>query len=149
MKTKPSTPFELDVCGRCSGTGRHSYNAVDLDKCYGCGGSGWKLTKRGAAAYAYFRNLKVVPIADVKAGDYVEYADMSKRFPLLVDSVTPDELNPGLFMVWGSRKGIRHGMGVWAGGTVTRVPTSTEQAALFEKAVAYQSTLTKAGKPRK
>ena len=30
----------LKTCGRCGGSGRFSYNQMDGDKCYGCGGSG-------------------------------------------------------------------------------------------------------------
>lgn len=28
------------TCGRCNGTGKHSFNLRDGDVCYGCGGSG-------------------------------------------------------------------------------------------------------------
>jgi len=31
---------EAKVCGRCGGTGKHSYNQIHGDVCYGCGGSG-------------------------------------------------------------------------------------------------------------
>ena len=29
-----------EVCTRCGGSGRYSFNLMDLDKCYGCNGSG-------------------------------------------------------------------------------------------------------------
>lgn len=38
-KQKP-IPQGFEVCGRCGGTGRYSFNTKDLDRCYGCGGSG-------------------------------------------------------------------------------------------------------------
>ncbi len=38
-KQKP-VPVGFEVCGRCGGTGRYSFNTKDLDRCYGCGGSG-------------------------------------------------------------------------------------------------------------
>jgi len=34
------------VCGRCGGSGRYSFNLRDLDRCYGCGGSGVVQTKK-------------------------------------------------------------------------------------------------------
>lgn len=38
-KQKP-VPVGFEVCGRYGGSGRYSFNTKDLDKCYGCGGSG-------------------------------------------------------------------------------------------------------------
>lgn len=35
----------LVVCGRCGGSGRHSYNTMDGDRCFGCAGSGKRLPK--------------------------------------------------------------------------------------------------------
>lgn len=31
--------FPVEVCGRCGGTGKHQYNQLDGDKCYGCNGT--------------------------------------------------------------------------------------------------------------
>lgn len=38
-KQKPIPPG-FKVCGRCGGTGKYSFNTKDLDRCYGCDGSG-------------------------------------------------------------------------------------------------------------
>ena len=35
----------VETCGRCLGSGRYSFNLMDGDKCYGCGGSGTKVRK--------------------------------------------------------------------------------------------------------
>ncbi len=51
---KPTVSFETKVCGRCGGTGRHSYNTMDGDRCYGCHGGSRIATKRGEAARAAF-----------------------------------------------------------------------------------------------
>lgn len=32
--------FPIKTCSRCGGTGRHSFNLIDGDRCYGCGGTG-------------------------------------------------------------------------------------------------------------
>lgn len=69
--------FENVVCGRCGGTGHYSFNMMDGTRCYGCGGRGWKLTKRGAAAHAKFMASLKVPAKDLKLGDRVmEFIDV-------------------------------------------------------------------------
>ncbi|VVB52868.1 Uncharacterised protein [uncultured archaeon] len=48
MSTK--TIFETETCGRCGGSGRHSYCQMYGDTCFGCSGSGKRYSKRGQAA---------------------------------------------------------------------------------------------------
>jgi hypothetical protein len=38
--------FPLQVCGRCSGTGKHSYNQRTGDVCFGCDGHGVRHTPK-------------------------------------------------------------------------------------------------------
>lgn len=45
-----------DVCGRCGGSGRYSYNMIDGSTCYGCNGSG----KAPAKAIKAAKKMKVV-----------------------------------------------------------------------------------------
>lgn len=40
------------VCGRCAGSGRYSFNAIDGDRCYGCGGKGHLVAKLTADVLA-------------------------------------------------------------------------------------------------
>jgi hypothetical protein len=63
--------FESRVCGRCAGSGRYSFNGSH-SYCYGCGGVGWKHSKRGAAAYAYLLKLLSRPAGDIKVGDVIQ-----------------------------------------------------------------------------
>lgn len=56
-KTGKGFLFEAQVCGRCGGCGEYSFNQMDGSRCYGCGGHGIKLTKRGLAAQAFFEGL--------------------------------------------------------------------------------------------
>jgi len=37
-----TTVVTTKPCTRCGGTGRYSFNLLDLDRCYGCGGTGLK-----------------------------------------------------------------------------------------------------------
>lgn len=53
--TKTATVgFETKTCGRCGGSGRHSYNQMHGDVCYGCSGTKIVYTKRGKLARAAF-----------------------------------------------------------------------------------------------
>lgn len=56
-------------CGRCGGSGRHSFNLRDLDMCYGCGGSGRVLaTPKGQKAIR-----PTAALQDCKAGDIIKF----------------------------------------------------------------------------
>lgn len=49
---KMGTSLETETCGRCGGSGRHSYCQMHGDRCFRCGGRGRTLTKRGACLIA-------------------------------------------------------------------------------------------------
>lgn len=55
-----------EVCGRCGGGGRYSWNQIDGDKCFGCGGSGKRLAKITAATVAE-------ALARIEAGELAGY----------------------------------------------------------------------------
>lgn len=58
-KTLPTTDrfgFPVQVCGRCCGTGKHSYNQVDGDRCYGCNGHGVRHTAKAAKEFKAWDN---------------------------------------------------------------------------------------------
>jgi hypothetical protein len=42
--------YEIKTCGRCGGSGRHSYCSVHADVCFGCNGKGHVLTSAGVKA---------------------------------------------------------------------------------------------------
>lgn len=67
--------FQTDVCGRCGGTGRHDYNQVDGDMCYGCRRAGRLLTKAGRTAReaydALIEERCTKPVEEIKVGDKV------------------------------------------------------------------------------
>lgn len=157
--------FESHVCGRCGGSGSHSYNQRHGSMCYGCNGKGEALTKRGAEAQRYFRELMRRPVAELKIGDRVRYsgATMSGDVFSSVGTIIEMDLEPkktGQSMrggVWhdvysvhyvteGKGGGCRHA--VFPDSTVEIVDEEARKAAI-EKALAYQATLTKAGKPSK
>lgn len=69
VKTRLDDVLETEACGRCGGTGHYSYNQVDGTRCYGCGGSGRRYTKRGRAAREYWQWLQQTTVETVQVGD--------------------------------------------------------------------------------
>lgn len=67
--------FESTECGRCGGTGEHSYNEIDGTRCYGCGGTTRVLTKNGRRARDAYNALIdercTKPVTEVKVGDRI------------------------------------------------------------------------------
>jgi hypothetical protein len=72
------TNFETQVCTRCHGSGKYSFCLDYGDKCFKCAGSGHILTKRGAAAKAYYETLCTIPAAQVKIGDRIAASGMTR-----------------------------------------------------------------------
>lgn len=70
--------FETGTCTRCMGSGEYSFNALDGTRCYGCGGSGVKLTRAGRAAKVRFEKLlnerMRKSVTEVKAGDTTRHS---------------------------------------------------------------------------
>jgi len=75
METINKYGFPLEVCGRCHGTGNYSYNEIDGTTCYGCSGSGFKITKSAQKAYDAFltayKKAQRPQVKDVQVGDYI------------------------------------------------------------------------------
>lgn len=150
MKTKPL--FEHDVCGRCCGTGHYSYNAMHGTRCYGCGGAGYKLTKRGAAAQKFLDDLRMRPAGSVKVGDTVHMDFHFFAGFYVIEAIEPSTLigadgfdlvatrkKTGEKLRWTCRPDRHVRMGF----------TEAEKVEQRAQALAYQGTLTKAGVPSK
>jgi len=69
--SKLSELLEKVTCGRCGGSGHYSFNMMHGTVCYGCGGSGVKLTKRGQAAKDYWTWLCTMDCRWLRVGDRV------------------------------------------------------------------------------
>lgn len=155
MKYELTSPFgfEVAVCSRCSGSGQYSYNQIDGSRCYGCGGSGKKHTKRGKAAKLFYvESLKLMP-EDIKVGQRIdndcgkytvaEIVGIEESGAVIIDGVR----KPMEFLVFISAQGTR--VSVQMGYPVKLVPQGEEKARLVAAALAYQDTLTATGTPRK
>jgi hypothetical protein len=148
-----SQPFETQTCTRCAGSGKFSFNLMHGDRCYGCGGTGHQFTARGKAAKAHFTSLLQRKVADLKVGEFVKTWVVLGGSDVwcIVEAIREDALNPG--MVYIDLKSIKSGRGMtcgqWLISDVTSVVSQADLDAKKAEAVAYQATLTKAGKVSK
>lgn len=156
--------LERETCPRCGGSGQYSYCQMYGRTCFKCAGRKEVLTKRGTAATAYLKALRSKPASELKVGDRV-YHD-----GLVVPGAVCDKA------AWTTVIEIRAGVAELDGGRVVngevipaeivvvtercthhttaatrfRVWVSKEhEAETLAAAIAFQATLTKAGKPRK
>lgn len=146
--------YEKTECGRCGGTGRYSFNSVDGSRCYGCGGSGEKLTKRGAAAKEFANSLLDVKIEDVPQDRQAIYRDSLTGRRIRFTGTVEGEPQAWKVLPNGEHKPIRSFVllvngeesqqSLGEGIRVRLVPTQADADAIM----AYQASLTKAGKPR-
>lgn len=158
------TVFETEPCTRCGGCGQYSHCQNYGTKCFKCAGSGLALTKRGKAAYQFFRKPDLVAVEDVKIGDLLEFDIFDgvtlTKFAAHVEGIEQSETKyqdketgqfvPGISVTTTRPKtGEPCGFVAWPGEMVKRGHTKAERQNRIAAALEYQSTLTKAGKPRK
>lgn len=155
--------FESEVCGRCAGTGKHSFNLRDGSMCYGCSGYGTRLTKRGAEAQRYFRELSTKTVAELVPGDIVRakgltnggdcYSYQAAVVEVIIDDPNgPKCISNGIEHIYTT---VRMKSEKFGESVLHTFPTHKKEvlggnrSERIQKALAYQETLTKAGKPRK
>lgn len=145
--------FEKTSCGRCGGGGRYSFNLMHGDRCYGCGGSGLALTKRGRLAREKLRELQQRPVADLKVGEFVwhdPYPMGGKVGWYKIDAIEPDNLNENSIWISISRNGkggCRWGMSL--AGNIRSIVDQASLDASIAEAMTYQASLGTNGKPLK
>lgn len=159
--TTPVLKFERETCGRCGGSGSYSYCQRYGSTCFGCAGSGVRLTKRGAAASQWLIARLQVRAEDAKVGqrllDSVVTVNGVGNVWRTVESVEVGEEHVVGWSGTGDARVEHKGRTVlirwrgkaeatgYTGISFRRRPTAEELA----EAIAYQGTLTKLGKPRK
>lgn len=153
-----ATSFETESCGRCGGGGHYSRNAAGSTLCYDCHGSGLRLTKRGKAAKALFNTLLEKRLDQVQPGDNLLTASGSMgtgpdRWHFVVSIAPSTVVFDGVanrLEITFKRKGVTSSVAGYAPDTIVRsVRDESERATSLEKALTYQATLTKTGKPAK
>lgn len=139
--------FEHETCTRCCGTGHYSYNSISGTKCFKCHGRKFSLTKRGRAAQDFLDELRKRPAAEIKVGDLVWFDMHYFKCCTRVTEITQQGERIGIY---GKRpkNGEGVGMVVFPNSPVSMGETAEQKEANRAAALAYQATLTKAGKPR-
>lgn len=150
-----TTIFETEHCSRCDGTGSYSFNG-EHSRCYKCDGKNGAraLTKRGLAAKEFYLSKLRMKAGDVRVGDVIA-TDRVKQLTVVEVATVPA---PGKIKrdgVWVAAPdqvlitGPKMVLQLSPENIVRRLPTVEERDAMHAEALAYQDTLTKAGKPRK
>lgn len=156
-----ATIFETEPCTRCGGSGRYSYTQgmkgpFGPETCFKCIGTGMQYTKRGAVAKEFYDSLCMAEAQTLVVGDSY-WDDTLRRFLRLTD-VTTQEMR-----FHSEAQRLRHVGEEWQ--TVLHVgsygyivgPTTLlrkrqtpgEAEEKQARALAFQATLTKMGKPAK
>lgn len=139
--------YERQTCGRCGGSGQYSYCQMYGSTCFGCNGTGKRLSRRGRAAQAIIRALRDGfcnrPIETIEPGQRV---NINGRWRTITEVRRGDDAGfsygesgpePVTLVfrpakVAGGFHVASYGAGV---GTPVRVPTTDEQwAAMVAKA---------------
>lgn len=153
-----TTPFEHEVCGRCCGTGNFGPLSVHNGKCFGCGGRGFVLTKRGAAAARFYRNLRSVRADQVRPGDMV-YSDgvpglvaskwcrIQANVPVEVTYTTIDGIQKACTQQRIDSKSFSYQCA--PDQPMIKAWTKEQNERFLQQSLEYQSTLTKKGEPSK
>jgi hypothetical protein len=162
---KPKLLFESRVCTRCHGSGSYSFNLRHGSICYGCGGRGEQLTKRGAEAQRFFRELSMVSVSDLKVGDVVRASGITRGGDSYTHAATVTEVllddpsAPTCTSKVGDAPAVTRRYSTvrlsskLGDSTLHTFPEARlelaggDRKARVEKALAYQATLTQAGKP--
>jgi hypothetical protein len=138
--------FEHRPCTRCGGSGNYSYCQMYGTTCFGCGGSGAQLTKRGKVAQVWLTEKRKVKVAELKVGDEFWFDSIFGPGWVKVTEPWTAEANQ---IVGIDKKGQSVAYGNSGGEMVRKRMTNEQARALKAEALAFQATLTKAGTVRK
>lgn len=131
--------FEHRTCERCGGSGRWGHGRV----CYGCGGHGAKLTKRGAAAQRWLDHLRQRTFADLTVGqEYLSTRPLGNGDDWMrIETIEHDE-SGHIRLTSRSVYSDREELFIGPPTTTVRIRFSKVEArAMRERALAYQATL--------
>lgn len=154
--------FESKPCGRCGGSGNHSYCQMYGTTCFECRGKGKVYTKRGSVASQYMKSLRTVKASEVQTGwlIYVGPSPLGGYKPgwHVVTAAGPSDCKAWSTAPDGSK--IEHsyilietekagGQNVFPDSNVIAVAHKNALAATRAAALQYQERLTKAGIERR
>ena len=136
--------LETETCGRCGGCGHYSYCQSHGTRCFGCGGTGTKLTKRGAKAKAYWNWLLTT------SGSYAQEGDRIFRSGSPFGGngwMTIESISETGDITATTKGGTKTCLRNWTG--ELRFSDRGMTTAMLKATAAYQASLTKAGTLRK
>lgn len=151
MTEETKLDFEKEICSRCGGSGEYSYCQSHGTRCFKCGGKKSVYTKKGQAAYNYFIDLCTIPASEVKEGQFIR--DSGKRKVVGISRGTQEgaSLENGVMVpykvetaIFTFRDDSRSSMFIDSKVFVYQFDNTN-----LKKALEYQETLTKMGKPKK
>jgi hypothetical protein len=146
------TEVETTTCSRCCGSGRFSHCVGYGDRCFKCRGSGKTKTKRGEITNAYIRSLRVAkkPMKELTVGSLIYgMAGLGgSNFQRKWVKVVAIEVHAD------NRVSIKceseqYSIGASGEYLVECRIAEANDATTFDDGMAFQATLTKAGKPTK
>lgn len=146
--------FETEMCSRCGGTGHYSYCQMWGTRCFKCYGRGLVYSKRGLAAREFALALRSVKATEIQAGwkVYVDRAWCGRKSAwatvtecgLTDDYVTSHDGKRTQYFRIATEYGVQM---VFADRDVQAVPDTADLVAIKARALEYQATLSKTGKP--
>lgn len=148
--------FETKPCSRCGGGGHYSYCQRYGTVCFGCSGLGYQYTARGQAARDHYTSLLSKPVRALAPGDKL-WDEYSGCWRTVVEAGR-DMGDQGCRrlgydyeanVLWYYRTPQLGATGLNPDEVVRVAASADEKKVALAKAVAYQATLTQAGKPRK
>ena len=164
-KTKNSTPiFESEICSRCGGTGHFSYNQLTGTRCFKCNGNQKSFTKRGLAAALYLKSLRTVKASELKIGDLIRIDDLMRgkawfaKITSIKDTHSSKSLqsdgtwltNRMLAIETETKNSLQmNGVTCSPDSDIVKGFSAEEKKEHIEKALDFQTGLTKSGTPRK
>lgn len=137
--------FETQTCTRCGGCGHYSFNQFNGTTCFGCGGSGAMLTKRGRAAQDYYQSLRNIMPEAVTVGMHIKGWNGTYTVAEIVGIDTILKSSKATHILFKSAGGKVYAENLSAPVQIA----GADLEGIREKALAYQATLTKAGTVRK
>lgn len=140
--------LENVTCSRCGGSGQYSYCQMYGSTCFKCHGAGVTLTKRGHAAQVRLNAQKKKKGAAVVVGEWVKVEGIPGFTATKWAKVT-EVAGTGTEHVIAatSKDGEKHTMNGFGDIEIEVFLGKERNAALRAEALAFQATLTKAGRP--
>lgn len=153
------TKFETETCSRCQGTGEYSFCLSYGRRCFKCAGSKVVYTKKGKAALDYLNILLTKKVKDVQIGDrirVISFTNGGQEYRYFAPITRIEDGGRAtsngkdyqmVSLITSHSKFGESGLSISPDANI--IVKSADYTDLVKKALEYQDTLTKMGKPKK